>query len=551
MPETPDRGRPAVALVIGIAAVALAASLSGIGNQFAYDDIHAVARNEQLHTLDQPWRFFTQTYWPPGKFQGGSTLYRPLTSLAFAVEWALGAGSPLVFHVVNILLYVLVGIAFLWVAWQLLPPIGAVLAAALYAAHPVHVEAVANVVGQGELWVNLFTLLAVGFFLRGRLRAGETGLGQNDRLAVYACYALACLSKDNGLILPGLLVAAELTVVRDIRPLRTRIRTQASFWGVLAGIGVLYLALRTSVTGTLAGDFPHILIGTATYPERVFTMLRVALDWPRLLFWPAHLQADYSPQDFNRALRFGPEQFAGLAMLASFGWLTIWAWRRRPIVSFGVLWAAIAIFPVSNLLLKAGIVLAERTLFLASAGAMLLVAAGAVVLLDYGPRARQAVLASGAVLVLLGTVRSALRQPVWKDSATLFAQTVQDAPNNYRAHWTWSLYLFEHDQRDRAFEEIATAMALYPADPTLYSDAGDLYRTAGKCERSIELYKRALDLTPQFKYTRSRLASCYMRLGFYDAARDELRRLVADGHPEYGELIHAVDSAAAASGKFR
>lgn len=551
MPETLERGRPGWALPIAVAAVALAASLSGIGNQYAYDDVHGVAQNERLHSLAEPWRFFTQTYWPPGKFQGGATLYRPLTSLVFAVEWAIGGGHPLLFHVVNILLYVLVSVAFFWVAWQLLPSIGAALAAGLYAAHPVHVEAVANVVGQGELWVNLFALLAVGFFLRGRLRAGENGLAHNDRLAIYGCYALACLAKDNGLILPGILVAAELTVVGDARPLRTRLQALASFWVVLAGVGILYLALRTTVTGTLAGDYPHILIGTASYPERVFTMLRVALEWPRLLLWPAHLQADYSPLDFNRALSFGPEQLAGLAMLLAFVWLTVWAWRRRSVVSFGMLWAAIAIFPVSNLLLKAGIVLAERTLFLASAGAMLVVAAGAVALAEYGPRVRQAVLGVGAVLVLLWCIRSALRQPVWKDNATLFAQTVVDAPYNYRAHWTYSLYLFEHDQREAAFLEIATAMGLYPADPTLYSDAGDLYRTAGQCERSIPLYQRALDLTPQLKYTRSRLASCYMRLGFYEAARNELRRLVADGYPEYGELIHAVDSAAAASGKFR
>jgi tetratricopeptide (TPR) repeat protein len=211
----------------------------------------------------------------------------------------------------------------------------------------------------------------------------------------------------------------------------------------------------------------------------------------------------------------------------------------------------VAIFPVSNLVLKAGIVLAERTLFLASAGAMLAVGAAGAVIAELGPRPRVVVAAAGATLAVLGGVRSALRQPVWKDNATLFAQTVRDAPYNYRAHWTYSLFLFEHGQREAAFTEIATAIGLYPADPTMYSDAGDLYRTDGQCERSIQLYQSALDLTPDMKYTRSRLASCYMRLGAYDAARRELRRLVADGYPEFGELLRAVDSAAAASGNFR
>jgi tetratricopeptide (TPR) repeat protein len=531
-----------------VAAVVLAASVSGLGNGFAYDDINAVAQNERIHSLADPGRFFTETYWPPGKFVGGSTLYRPLSSLGFALQWAAGGGQATLFHFTNVALYLLVCLAFLWVGRAFLPPLGALIAALLYAAHPVHVEAVGNVVGQGELWVNLFSLLAVGSFLYGR---NSAGLDHSTRLVIYSCYALACLAKDNGLMLPGLLLAAELTVVRDPRPLRVRLVALRTFWGVVAGVGVVYLVLRTKVTGTLAGDYPHILIGTATYPERLFTMLRVALEWPRLLLWPAHLQADYSPRDFERALAFGPAQAAGLGLLLSAAWLTVWSWRRRPAVALGMLWFAVAIFPVSNLVLKAGVVLAERTLFLPSAGVMLAVGAGFGALLEAGVGYRRLALGGGGVLVLLGAWRSAVRQPVWRDSATLSAQTVRDAPQNYRAHWTYALNLYEHGQREMAFTQMATAMVLYPYDPNMFSDAGDLYRTDGQCERSLDFYQRALDLIPDLIYTRSRLASCYMRLGRYPEARRELHRLVAEGHPEFGTLILSVDSAAAAAHTFR
>ena len=140
---------------------------------------------------------------------------------------------------------------------------------------------------------------------------------------------------------------------------------------------------------------------------------------------------------------------------------------------------------------------------------------------------------------------------MWRDSATLAAQTVRDAPQNYRAHWTYALNLYEHDRRPSAFTEIETAMALYPYDPNMFSDAGDLYRTDGQCDRSLALYQRALDLVPELIYTRSRLASCYMRLGHYEEARRELRRIVSEGHPEFAALILAVDSAAAAAHSFR
>jgi hypothetical protein len=523
---------------------AVAASVSGLGNGFAYDDVHAVEQNERLHSLADPGRFFTETYWPPGKFTGGATLYRPLTSLAFALQWAAGGGGPRLFHAVNIALYLATCLALWWVAATLLAPGAALAAGMLYAAHPVHVEAVANTVGQSELWTNLFCLIAVGVFVRHRC---EAGLPERSRIAIYLAMALACLSKDNGLMLPGLLLAAELTVVRDPRPLRERLLALRSYWLLLIGIGLAYLAIRTGVTGTLAGDYPHILIGTATYPERVYTMLRVALEWPRLLLWPAHLQADYSPRDFDRVLQFGPAQVAGLAMLGSVVWLTVWSWRRVPAVAFGLLWCGVAIFPVSNLVLKAGIVLAERTLFLPSAGVMLAVGAGLGVLMGLGERWRWVTAAGTGLVVLAGTWRSAIRQPTWKDTGTVFVQLVKDAPMNYRAHWAYADYLFQHDRREAAFEEIAIAMALYPADATMFSDAGDFYRTAGQCERSIDLYRVALSIVPDMKYTRSRLASCYMRTGHFADARAELRRLVTEGHPEFGKLIPAVDSAEAAA----
>ena len=198
----------------------------------------------------------------------------------------------------------------------LLPLQIAWLAAALFAAHPVHVEAVGNSVGQGELWVVLFMVLAATLFLEGR-EAGP--LSNSSRNRSTAAYALACLAKDNGLILPGLLIFAELTVINDPRPLVRRFKADAPFWVTFFMVGILYLVVRTKVTGTLAGDFPHIAIGEATARERLLTALRISLEWVRLLLWPAHLQADYSPQDIVRATSFGLQQVAGLTLLLGVG----------------------------------------------------------------------------------------------------------------------------------------------------------------------------------------------------------------------------------------
>jgi len=533
---------------LGIALIALAASVTSLGNGFAYDDIHAILRNERVHSLAAPWEFFTHTYWPPGKYVGGSTLYRPVTTIGFALQWVLGEGGPHLFHFTNVLLYVACCLLVFRLMRRLLPLQLAWLVAALFAAHPVHVEAVGNCVGQGELWVVLFMVLAAALFLEGR----EDGpLSNRSRNQIYGCYALACLAKDNGLILPGLLIFAELTVITDPRPLVRRLKADAPFWITLSMVGILYLVVRTKVTGTLAGDFPHIAIGEATARERLLTALRISLEWVRLLLWPAHLQADYSPRDIERATSFGLQQAAGLTLLLGVGAITLATWKRLPVVAFGLCWTALAIFPVSNLVLKAGILLAERTLFVPSVGAMMVLGGATEALTRRHARLWRPIAVAGLVLVVLGVWRSAIRQPVWKDNGTLFAQTVVDAPNNYRAHWSYGLYLYEHGEKEAAFRTLQTAMTLFPYDASLYNDVGDVYRTDGHCEQSIPLYQKALLLNPDLRYTRSRMASCYMRLGDYGSARLELRKLVNSGYPEFEPLIQAVDSAAAAAGAFR
>src|SRR4051812_38798472 len=82
--------------------LAIAASLTSLRNGFAFDDLPIIAQDGRLHRLDQPSRFFTQPYWaPPSR----PALYRPLTSLAFALEWRLGSGAAWPYHVVNVVLY--------------------------------------------------------------------------------------------------------------------------------------------------------------------------------------------------------------------------------------------------------------------------------------------------------------------------------------------------------------------------------------------------------------------------------------------------------------
>src|SRR3954464_13376480 len=77
---------------ISIALLALVSSIVGVVNQFTYDDKYVIETNAAMHALSHWWRTFAASYWPR---EWGGDGYRPVTILAFQIEYALGHGSPL------------------------------------------------------------------------------------------------------------------------------------------------------------------------------------------------------------------------------------------------------------------------------------------------------------------------------------------------------------------------------------------------------------------------------------------------------------------------
>lgn len=507
-PAPPRPPAPTLALpaTVAVAALALAASALSLRNGFALDDVGLIQVNPTVQSLARPWRFFAESYWHPLLPQ---TLYRPVTKLGFALQWAAGGGAPWVFHAVSVALYVAVAVAVLRLARQLLPPVAAWAAAALFAVHPVHVEVSANVAGQAELLAALPLLAAVALHVGWR-RAGPLAAPQVAALA--GLYALACLAKEHGIVLPGLLAAAELTVLRGAPGDRRGLTRVAA---ALAPVAVAVVAARRAALGLFQGDYPAPALLRASVPDRWLTMLGVVPEWVRLLLWPAHLQADYSPQEIATATAVGPAQLAGVVALLALAAVLVVAWRRAPAVAFGLAWMAVAIAPVSNVFFAAGIVLAERTLFLPSVGAMVALAGAGQALLGGRPRLlRHPALGAGLLLaaLALGVWRSNVRIPAWRDAAALFEATVRDAPRSYKAHAMYGQYLFDAGRPRDGEREYRAAIALYPDDGTVLAGLADRYAAAGLCAPAVPLYRRAADLMPSWAHPRERLAECLARL---------------------------------------
>ncbi|HEX2724074.1 MAG TPA: hypothetical protein VHM24_14245, partial [Gemmatimonadaceae bacterium] len=233
-----------VAAVV-VAVLALLVTGSALGNGFTLDDVPIIASNDRVHSLRAMGNLFSQTYWPPSE---GASLYRPLTMASFTVQWAIGNGSPLVFHIVNSLLYAVTCICFYLLAADVIFVGAAFVAAVLFAVHPVHVEVWANVVGQPELAVSIIAFLSVRHYIRRRRTMHFNG---RDSAVLVSAFFAALMFKEHAIVLPALFLVAELTLVRT--SFGERRKTLWGFFLLLLVAAGAFVLLRTGVIGNFAG----------------------------------------------------------------------------------------------------------------------------------------------------------------------------------------------------------------------------------------------------------------------------------------------------------
>ena len=516
-------------LALGIAALTLAASANSISNGYAYDDVYLLVKSSRMHSFAGWWREFAHTYWPEA---AGGDGYRPLTIIAFRAQWAIGGGAPIVFHAVNIVLHTITSVVVFWLAGGILPLAAAWIVAALYAVHPAHVEAFANVVGQSELWVALLICVAMGLYVHGRVAGPITW---KRWIAIGVVYGIALLFKEHTIVLPALLILAEATVAPDRVPLNQRLLRMRLPLLVLTVVALGYMWARSVVVvAGLSGFQPYIVFQALNLStaDRILTMIGAAPNWLRLFLWPARLMTEYAPPYIDVAQGPSVAQLPGLLVLLGVLGLMIACWRRSPVTSFGIGWIVVTLLPASNFIVPAGFIIAERTLLLPSVGAM--IAVGSVIPWLYARleqrRALQYAAAAALVaLIGLGIARSSTRAPAWRDNDSLFRQAVKDSPESYRAHFMLGVHLFENRRKTEGEKHYREALKLFPYDPMMALALAEEYRSAGMCQPAIPLYRWLFTLEPNSSRGHIGFADCLLLTYQLGEAREEALKSIRAG----------------------
>jgi len=432
-------------MYLAVAACAVVVYLGALWNQFALDDVPIIALNPLVVHPSGLWRAFTAPYWTPDL---GGHMYRPLVIAGFAVD-ALVDGTAW-FHAVNLLWHAGAAVAVAALARRWMDTAGALVAGLLFAMHPVHVEAVANVVGRSELMATVFSVLAV-YAALARQHVGWSA----------AALAFGLLSKENAAVAPALVVWAWILGVD--RPDRRRMIALVVGWVV---VGAVYAAVRTQVRQPFGGyaSVAPMFIGQSPLTVRLTAVAALA-DVVRLLVFPLTLRVDYSPNERTAVTTPLDLRFA-MGMLCALAWaaLLLVAWRRgRKLEAFGLGWIGVAFLPVANLLYPAGFYVAERTLYLPSVGLVL----AATAALSRLPRERLRL--AVATLCLLGGVRTAVRVPKWRDDNTVTQSILEDSPDSYGGPVRMAGVYLDRKEPAKALAAARIAAGIMPRDPWVYA----------------------------------------------------------------------------------
>ncbi len=515
--------------VLLLVILALASVLTGLANGFAYDDVALLVSDDRLHSLGSLPGRLLESWWPSG-------LYRPVSLGWLSAQWLAGNGSPLVFHLVSAVLYALVCLLVYRLAIRCgAAPGPAFAGAAVFAVHPVHAEVTANVVGQAELLSTLIVLAAVNWYLVARQ---GPNFSRRAGLGLAGLFLLAAHAKEGGYVLPALLLLAEVLVVRDPRPLRQRVGALREGWLLMLAAFLGALAVRRAVLGGFGGETPHPQVAGLGLMERAAAMLAVVPEWARLLVWPARLQVEYGPPELVMNPVPGPAHWIGLLLLVLLAGLLVAAYRRRAtLVVLGVAWMVVALAPVANVVFPTGLILAERTLFLPSVGLAIAVAGVAHrMLMTSGVRARgwgRGFALAGGLVLMAGVVQSARRQPVWRDSLTLHAQSALDAPRSYRAQMMFGRELALAGDTVQAIQQYQRAIGLWQSDPQPFRDLGQVLRVQGRCVEAIPLLAQGLAADSLDQISRSRLVECLLVERRWEEAEREIERGLGQGVAAY------------------
>jgi hypothetical protein len=481
-PRDSDTNRPwlPAALSAALAFLLYAHTLAG---SFVYDDNFQVKNDPRLKDVRLWPKYLTEGYFP----NAADNLWRPLVSLSYALQYKLHGPHPFGFHLVNILLHAAASVTVAELARRLTDRKVALIAGLLFAAHPVHVEAVAYVVGRAE------SACTIGIL--GGLILATRPLTTRRAWAITACTAAAIFSKEQGLLTPFLLLALvwmRRTTGRFSPDEKKPARLLAA---VLTLFMAAYITYRNHI---LPWYWETALLDYAIQPlirsdlrDRILIPVALLGRYAALIAAPVKLLPDYGLAiiTHRQELR-DPYLWIGFAVLAAALSAAVIAMRRRdPVTLFLLFCAATTYFMVSNVMLI-GTIFGERLIYVPSAFLLTLLAR---------PIARlpaRILWPTISLILALYSVRTFTYASQWRVQSTFYDYALRQNPRSIRLHVLLARDQLDRGQLDRARQIVDQGLAVSHEDYRLWVAAAQVAIAQGRFDDAHHAIQQAWKQDP-------------------------------------------------------
>ncbi len=447
--------------------------------------------------------------------------FLPVRDISYAIDYNIGQGRPLVFHVSNLIIYTLVVFSVFFYArvlYRLLFPMNkdgeystsmvvAAVTALMFAVHPIHCEPVNFVTCRNALLSTLFFFVSGTLFLR-IFSVPETRWKTGIRyLVALAAFVASIFSKANSIILPFILLLLSCYTVRT-RRLRTAVST-LPFIGV--AVGGFYLLISIAFKAAIISDRVEdwTLNGCITKLAKAF---QIPLFYLGKLIYPHGLSASY-----DTVFAWSPSTpsviAAAVALVIAFAASTRIR-TNHPYVLFCLCWYLLALLPVLNFFVTMPVV-ADRYILLPSFAFYFLLACAGVQLASRVGWRIMAITSAG--IVVYWSLVAVEQNRVWFSDETLWTAAIRTSPNDSKGYRNLGNLYLEQGNYQKALQYFEHVKDY---DPAYFLTLGLLAFNAGKLQEAKELFSKSIGR--DIKYTEAiyYLGLVYEQTGQPDVAAE-------------------------------
>lgn len=468
-----------------------------------------------------------------------SANYHPLTILSLGVNYHFTQLAPRPYILTNIIIHILNGLLVFWFIYLLCKNfsvfsrkinsktagIVAFIVTLLFAIHPMHVESVAWISERKDVLYTFFFiggLISYLFYLKA-LKSKATTFGKKAFFygLTFILFVLSCLSKSAAVPFPLVLLLIDFYCRKEVKTLRALspwVIEKLPFLAFSFWIG--WVALQTQSNAIGVAERYGILERMTFASYGTFIYL-----WK--LFFPTNLAAFYPrPDASDIPFYYYAAIPAVLALVAGL----IWSLKKTKLwfLGFGFFFLMIAL--VLQFMTVGGAIYADRYTYVPYIGLFFIIAVEAVNFYQKKGTSslfKNLLLGGGLLYFLAFTYLSRERTKVWKNSETLWTDTIEKYPSAARAYLNRGEHYYEAGEYEKALADYQKNLEREPNNSSAFMNIGMIYFKQGKYQQAVEQHNQAIALKADYSEAYRNRGNALYNLKQYEKALADFERATA------------------------